>query len=100
MRMVQLFLLIKNDLSSYGALVNDPNVPRPALWLIGVALAYLLNRFDIVPDFVPIIGLLDDLIIVGALLLLAHALIPADVRIRQSCARSSHVITDSVGDNK
>jgi len=100
MRMAQLFLLIKNERSSYGALINDPDVPRRARWLIGVALTYLLNPFDIIPDFVPIIGLLDDVIIVGALLLLARALIPADVRIRQSRLRSSHVITNSVGDNK
>ena len=53
--MAQLFLLIKNDLSSYGALINEQAVPRPASWLIGVALAELRNPFDIVPDFVHVL---------------------------------------------
>jgi len=53
-------------------LVADPRVPRRAkIWLV-VALAYLALPFDLVPDFVPILGQLDAVIVVG--LILRHAL--------------------------
>ncbi|PKO54664.1 MAG: hypothetical protein CVU26_01170 [Betaproteobacteria bacterium HGW-Betaproteobacteria-2] len=43
------------------------------LWL---AVAYLLLPFDLIPDFIPLIGQLDDLIVVPGLIYLALKLIP------------------------
>ena len=47
--------------------------------VIGVALAYLLSPLDLVPDFIPVLGFLDDLIVVPILIWLAMRLIPAEV---------------------
>ena len=44
-----------------------------------LAVAYALSPIDLIPDFIPIIGLLDDVIIVPALIALTVKLIPADV---------------------
>ena len=46
---------------------------------LGAALAYLVTPLDLVPDFVPILGQPDDVIVVGMLLWLARVCIPNDV---------------------
>ena len=47
--------------------------------IIGIAILYSLSPIDLIPDFVPILGYLDDLIIVPALIGLAIRLIPDEV---------------------
>jgi uncharacterized membrane protein YkvA (DUF1232 family) len=52
------------------ALARDPGVPRSARWtVLGLAL-YLASPIDLVPDFLPVVGYLDDVLIV--LLVLRH----------------------------
>lgn len=46
------------------------------LWL---AVGYILLPFDLIPDFMPVIGQLDDLVIVPALIYLALKIIPAEL---------------------
>lgn len=50
-----------------------------ARWLLGLALAYLVSPIDLIPDCVPVIGYLDDLIVVPLLVVMALRLVPADV---------------------
>lgn len=50
---------------------SDPRVPRSAKWLAAAAVAYALSPIDLIPDFIPVIGHLDDLLIVPALAWLA-----------------------------
>jgi uncharacterized membrane protein YkvA (DUF1232 family) len=47
--------------------------------LLGAALAYLVSPVDLVPDFIPVLGQLDDLVIVRGLVWLAMRSIPRDV---------------------
>lgn len=42
--------------------------PKYRWWIIGGSLLYLISPFDIAPDFIPIIGQLDDITIVGLLI--------------------------------
>jgi uncharacterized membrane protein YkvA (DUF1232 family) len=49
-------------------LVRDERVPRRKKLLLYVAGAYLALPFDLVPDFIPVVGQLDDAIVVGLLL--------------------------------
>jgi uncharacterized membrane protein YkvA (DUF1232 family) len=58
---------------------KDPRVPWYAKALAACVLAYLLSPIDLIPDFIPVIGYLDDLIIVPAGLLLVIRLIPVEV---------------------
>ncbi len=58
------------------ALLGDADTPRMARWCIGAALAYLAMPFDLIPDVIPILGHLDDLLICGTLFTLAYLLIP------------------------
>jgi uncharacterized membrane protein YkvA (DUF1232 family) len=49
----------------------DPRVPKSAKWLAGAAVAYAISPIDLIPDFIPIVGQLDDLLIVPGLAWLA-----------------------------
>ena len=69
----------KQEVRTYQLVLQDPRTPRPAKWLLGFALTYLLSPIDLIPDMIPIIGHLDDLIIVPGLVALALQMIPRDV---------------------
>jgi uncharacterized membrane protein YkvA (DUF1232 family) len=49
-------------------LVGDPRVPSSRKLLLGALIAYLAMPFDLVPDFIPVAGQLDDAIIVAFVL--------------------------------
>lgn len=49
-------------------LVRDPGLPRAAKIALGAAAAYLLSPIDLLPDFIPIAGYLDDLLMVAVVL--------------------------------
>lgn len=58
---------------------RDPRVPW---WVKALALAvaaYALSPIDLIPDFIPVIGYLDDLILVPLGIVLVVSLIPADL---------------------
>ena len=58
---------------------RDRRTPWTAKLLIAFTLAYLLSPVDFIPDFIPILGYLDDLLIVPLLIALSIRLIPAEV---------------------
>lgn len=58
---------------------QDKRTPLKAKILIGITVGYLLSPIDLIPDFIPVLGLLDDLIIVPLLITLSIKLIPATV---------------------
>jgi len=70
---------LKRELKVYQLVFKDPRTPKPAKWLLGLAVGYTLLPFDLIPDFIPVIGHLDDAIIVPLLLFIALRLIPAEV---------------------
>ncbi|MEJ7779793.1 MAG: YkvA family protein [Daejeonella sp.] len=58
---------------------KDKRTPVLAKILIGITVGYLLSPIDLIPDFIPVLGLLDDLIIVPLLIALSIKLIPESV---------------------
>ena len=58
---------------------GDPRVPWYAKVFLGLVLAYALSPIDLIPDFIPVLGYLDDLIIVPLGIALALKMVPAQV---------------------
>lgn len=77
---LKLLQKLKFEGDYYRALLVHPETPRISRWLLGTAIAYLISPIDLIPDFIPVIGHLDDLLIVPALLFLACSFIPAEVK--------------------
>jgi uncharacterized membrane protein YkvA (DUF1232 family) len=69
----------KAELTVYRRVLRHPRTPLLAKVLLGLAVGYVLLPFDLIPDFIPVIGHLDDLVIVPALVALALWTIPHDV---------------------
>ncbi len=58
---------------------RDPETPWYAKLLAGAVAAYALSPLDLIPDFIPVLGYLDDLLIVPAGIALARRLVPRHV---------------------
>jgi uncharacterized membrane protein YkvA (DUF1232 family) len=67
---------IKRDVLALYLAARDPRVPWYAKAVALAVAAYALSPIDLIPDFIPVIGYLDDLIIVPLGILLAVWLIP------------------------
>lgn len=70
---------LKRELDVYRLVLKHPQTPWLSKFLLGLAIGYLLLPFDLIPDFIPIIGQLDDIVIISLLLYLALMLIPGQV---------------------
>lgn len=70
---------LKRELRVYQRVLRDKRTPRTAKCLLGLAVGYVLLPFDIIPDFIPVIGHVDDLVIVPALVIIALKMIPKEV---------------------
>lgn len=70
---------VKRELMVYQLLLRDSRTPRAAKLLLAAAVAYALSPIDLIPDFIPVLGFVDDFIIVPGLVLLALKLVPTDV---------------------
>ncbi|VIO76461.1 hypothetical protein CI1B_64660 [Bradyrhizobium ivorense] len=70
---------LKRDSYALYLAARDPRVPWYAKALAVAIAAYALSPIDLIPDFIPVLGYLDDLILVPAGIWLAIRLIPDDV---------------------
>ena len=70
---------IKRDVLALYLAARDPRVPWYAKAMAFGTAAYALSPIDLIPDFIPVLGYLDDLLIVPAAILLTVRMIPHDV---------------------
>ena len=68
----QLATLLPNLVSLFRGLVSDPRVPRGSKILLMVGAAWLVSPIDLIPEFIPVLGPLDDAVV--AALILRHVL--------------------------
>ncbi len=70
---------LKRDVVAVALAVRDPRVPWYAKAVGACVIAYALSPIDLIPDFIPVLGYLDDLVLVPLGLLLMMRLIPPDI---------------------
>ena len=77
---------LKRNIAVLALAARDPAVPLAAKLLAGAVAAYALSPIDLIPDFIPVLGLLDDLLLLPAGIWLVLRMIPpevlADLRMR------------------
>jgi uncharacterized membrane protein YkvA (DUF1232 family) len=69
----------RRELIVYQRVLADPRTPITAKLFLGLAIGYLCMPFDLIPDFIPVLGHLDDVVIVPALVYAALRLIPQEL---------------------
>lgn len=70
---------LRRDILALWYAIRDPRTPTAAKVVAGLVVAYALSPIDLIPDFIPILGYLDDLILVPLGILLAVKMIPPQV---------------------
>lgn len=70
---------LKMDIPAIFLALKDKNTPVIARIFAGITVCYALSPIDLVPDFIPVLGYLDDIIILPVLVALTIKFIPQDV---------------------
>jgi uncharacterized membrane protein YkvA (DUF1232 family) len=82
--------LKRETLALYYA-ARDPRTPWFAKLVVGLIVAYLISPVDLIPDFIPVIGYLDDLLLAPLGIWLALRLVPPEV-LAEARARAARTL--------
>ncbi|WP_237726648.1 YkvA family protein [Corallococcus coralloides] len=84
---------LKTEVAALFIAARHPGVPWYAKLLAVVVVAYALSPVDLIPDFIPVLGLLDDLVLVPLGILLVRRLIPPAVldECRERARQEAHL---------
>ena len=70
---------LKNELPAIFMTLKDKETPLFAKVLAGITVAYALSPIDLIPDFIPILGYLDDIIILPCMVWLTIHCLPKEL---------------------
>ena len=70
---------LKTDVPALFLALKDKDTPIPAKVFAGITVAYALSPIDLIPDFIPVLGYLDDVLLLPFLVALTIKLIPRDI---------------------
>lgn len=87
---------IKRATLALALALRDPRAPWIARVAAGLVVAYALSPIDLIPDFVPILGYLDDLLLLPLGILAVQRLVPPAV-LHDCRARADQPIDRSIG---
>ena len=79
---------LKGEVYAIYLAARDPRTPWYAKAMIAFIVAYALSPIDLIPDFIPVLGYLDDLLLLPMGIYLALKLIPEEVLIDARCRAS------------
>jgi uncharacterized membrane protein YkvA (DUF1232 family) len=78
-RSKQMARLFKRELIIYQRVLKDERTPARAKIFLGLAVGYLCMPFDLIPDSIPMVGHLDDAVIIPALVFVALRSVPREI---------------------
>lgn len=70
---------LKSEISAIYIALKDKRTPLYSKVVAGITVGYALSPIDFIPDFIPILGYLDDMIILPFLIVLSIKLIPTKI---------------------
>ncbi|MBN2651599.1 MAG: DUF1232 domain-containing protein [Spirochaetales bacterium] len=73
---------LKSEITALYYAYQNPGLPWYSKVIIVFTVGYALSPIDLIPDFIPVLGYLDDLIIFPALIVLSIKLIPKDIMVQ------------------
>lgn len=76
---------LKKDIPTVFLCLKDKDTPVIAKIAAAVTVGYALSPVDLIPDFIPVLGYLDDVILLPALIALTIRLIPKEVWYKNQC---------------
>ena len=86
---------LQADIPALLLALKKKETPLAAKLLAGLTVAYALSPIDLIPDFIPVLGFLDDLLILPALVFLTLKLIPKQQFLR--CREEAQGMWDAGG---
>ncbi len=90
---------LKIEIYALTLAYRDPRVPWIARVVAGCVIGYALSPIDLIPDFIPVIGTLDDLVLVPLGIKLALSMIPKNV-MAESRQKAEEIIDQGLPVNK
>lgn len=81
---------LKTDLPAIFLALKSPDTPPAAKVLAALTAAYALSPVDLIPDFIPVLGYLDDVLVLPGLIALTVRLIPPAVLERCRAEAAAH----------
>jgi uncharacterized membrane protein YkvA (DUF1232 family) len=69
------------DIAALYLALKRKDTPLLAKVIIGITVCYALSPIDLIPDFIPVLGFLDDVLLLPLLIVLAIKLIPSQILI-------------------
>lgn len=75
------FRVLREDIVILFFAWRNPATPRYIKILLFVVAGYLISPIDVIPDYLPVIGMVDDMTIVPLALLYITSILPVDVRL-------------------
>ena len=88
---------MKKEVFAVYLAAKDPRTPWYAKGLMILIVAYALSPIDLIPDFVPVLGYLDDLILIPGGIWLALQMVPPEVMMEARSTAASGSVDRSVG---
>lgn len=79
MKFRRILLVLRNEIKLYFRLFRDKRTPMISKIMLVAAVVYLLSPIDIIPDFLPFAGFIDELIVIPLVFYISTLFIPKDV---------------------
>lgn len=83
---------LKHETYALYLACRDQRTPWYAKLFVGVIVAYALSPLDLIPDFIPVLGYVDDLVLVPLGILVATRMIPTAVLVE--CRSRAHALSE------